>query len=221
MNIYLCSTMKLIVQKICTSHPGALGFVTVAATTLHLFLNVIVLPRAKDATSFQFSVVTLAELAFYLFIYALLISTAVLLSHNKLLLFVCYLAAFATTYASCFVAAAVKNDRLIFPSGSHREIAGIYQRQDMDFDVNNRTPHLVLLDEQCHPPNGCECWILIDPDHRSAVENDLGGWRQPTASIFPPDMLPISFAIVNVRVLDSSAYSVLGCTMDLRRWIPT
>jgi hypothetical protein len=220
MSVRLNDTRKVIVRKILPAHSVALGFVTAAATALHLLLNVVVSPRVKDATSLQFNIIGTLELAFFLFIYALLIAGVVLLLRRKLFLSVCYLTACATTYASCFVAAALKDDRLTFPSGSHREIASIYHRQEANFDGNNRTPRLVFLDQQCHPPNGCECWVVIDPDRRSTVENDVGGWRRPTAAMFPSDTLPVHFAMVNIRVLDSSAYSVLGCDMYVRPWIP-
>jgi hypothetical protein len=198
-------------RKIFPSHAVTLGFVTAAATALHMFVSVIVQPRTTDSRTLQFEIVASLELAYFLFIYALFIVSVVLLLRRKLFLSVCYLAACAATYTSGFAVASLKDNRMVFPSRSHREIADIYHRQEVDFDANNRTPHRVFLDEQCHPPGGCGCWVLIDPDHRSGVENDLGGWRRPTSPMLPLDLLPVRFALVHVRALDSSAYSVLGC----------
>jgi hypothetical protein len=208
--------MKLTMRKIFPSHPVTLGFVTAAAIALHMFVSVIVEPRTKYSWTLQFKVVAYLDLAFVLFLYGLLIAVVVLLLRRKLFLSMCYLAACAATYGSGFVVASLNDNRLVFPSRSHREIADIYQRRDVDFDAANRTPHLVFLDDQCHPPNGCECYVLMDPDHRSGVENDLGGWRRPTSPILPLDVLPVRFAIVHVRALDASAYSVLGCGMGVQ-----
>jgi hypothetical protein len=208
--------MKLTMRKIFPSHPVTLGFVTAAAIVLNLFVSVIVEPRFKDASSLQAKLITQFEIAFALFFYGLLIAVVVMLLRRKLFLSMCYLAAFAATYASCFAVASLNDDRLVFPSRSHREIADIYNRREVDFDATNRTPHRVFLDEQCHPPNGCGCWVLMDPDHRSGVENDLGGWRRPTSPMLPLDLLPVRFAIVHVSALDSSAYSVLGCGISVQ-----
>jgi hypothetical protein len=203
--------MKLGMRKIFPSHPVMLAFVTAAAILSNLVVSVIVSPRFKDALSVQAKLITQFEIAFALFFYGLLIVVVVLLLRRKLFLSICYLAAFAATYASCLAVASLNDSRMVFPSRSHREIANIYQRRDVDFDATNRTPHLVYLNEQCHPPNGCECYVLMDPDHRSGVESDIGGWRRPTSPILPLDLLPVRFAIVHVSALDSSAYSVLGC----------
>jgi hypothetical protein len=201
-------------RKIFPSHPVTLGFVTAAAVALHMFVSVIVSPRVKYSWTLQFKIVGFLELAFLLFLCGLLITGIVLLLRRKLFLSMCYLAACAASYASDFAVASLKDNRLVFPSRSHREIADIYHRQDVDFDATNRTPHLVFLDEQCHPPSGCRCYVLMDPDHRSGVENELGGWRRPTIPIFP-NTLPVRFEIVHVRALDSSAYSVLGCGIGI------
>ncbi|MBI3700100.1 MAG: hypothetical protein HY242_06570 [Afipia sp.] len=206
--------MNLTGQKIFPSHAATLGFVTAAAIVVDMFVSVVVEPRFKDARSLQFEIVAALELAFGLFIYALFIAGVVLLLRRKIFLSSCYLAAFAATYVSGFAVASLKDNRLVFPSRSHREIADIYQRQQANFDESNRMPRLVFLDEQCHPPNGCGCWVLMDPEHRSGVETELGGWRRPTISIFPQNLLPVRFALVHVRALDSSAYSVLGCGID-------
>ena len=206
--------MKLSMRKILPSHPVTLGFVTAAAIALNLVVSVIVSPRFKDALSLENRLITQFEIAFALFFYGLLVAVVVLLLRRKLFLSMCYLAAFAATYASCFAVASLNDDRLVFPSRSHREIANIYQRREADFDATNRTPHRVFLDEQCHPPGGCGCWVLIDPDHRSGVENDVGGWRRPTSPMLPLNLLPVRFALVHVRALDASAYSVLGCGID-------
>jgi hypothetical protein len=208
--------MKLNMRRIFPSHAVTLGFVTAAVIALHMFASVIVSPHFKDALSLEHSVILYVQLVFGLFIYASLIAGVVLLLRRKLFLSVCYLAACAATYASGFVVASLKDNRLVFPSRSHREIADIYHRQEVDFDATNRTPHLVFLDEQCHPPNGCGCYVLMDPDHRSGVESELGGWRRPTIPIFPPDTLPVRFEIVHVKALGASAYSVLGCGIGVQ-----
>jgi hypothetical protein len=211
---------KLTIRNTLSSHSTLLGIITAAAVALYLFVEVIAEPRVRDATSLESSIIEITKLSYVLFMYLLFIAGVVLLLRRKPFLSVCYLAASAAAYASCFAAAALKDDRWTFPFGAHREIASIYREHDVDFDKNNSTPHLMSLDQQCHPPSSCECWVLIDPGHRSGIENDLGGWRRPAAPIFLTDTLSLHFGIVNVRVLDSSAYSVLGCGMDIRGWLP-
>jgi hypothetical protein len=207
-----------LLRKISASHSIVLAIVIVAATALDIFLEVLAGPRVKDSTSPLFSVIAATELFYVLFAYSLLIVGVVLLLRRKLFMSVCYLAAGALGYMSFYAVAALKGDRLTFPAGAHREIAAIYERRDVDFEINNASPHLVSLGEQCHPPDGCGCWVLIDPGHTTGVENDRGGWRRPTASIFITERLPMPFAIANVRVLDSAAYSVLGCNLDFFAW---
>lgn len=202
-------------RKILPSHAVTLGFVTAAVIILNLFVSVVVSPHFKDGLSLEHRVIVRIQIAFALFIYASLIAGVVLLLRRKLFLSVCYLVACAATYASGFAVASLNDSRLVFPSRSHREIADIYRGQGVDSDATNRTPHLVYLNEQCHPPNGCECYVLMDPDHRSGVENELGGWRRPTIPIFP-NTLPVRFEIVHVRALDSSAYSILGCGIGVQ-----
>jgi hypothetical protein len=181
-------------------------------------LEVFAGPRVNDSTSPLFSVIAAIELFYVLFTYLLLIVGAVLLLRRKLFLAVCYLAAGTVGYMSFYAVAVLKDDRLILPGGAHRGIAAIYERRDVDFGIRNPSPHLISLGEQCHPPGGCGCWVLIDPGHTGGVEDDRSGWRRPTASIFLPVPIPDRFAIVNVGVLDSSAYSVLGCNMDYFAW---
>jgi hypothetical protein len=208
-------------RKILSSHSIVLGFVTLAAVTIHVLVNVVFLPRARDAMSLQFGILAFAEIAFFLFVYLLFISGIFLLLRRRLFFSACYLLAGAVTYASCFAAAALKDDRWTFPSRSHREIVGIYHEKSAYFDMDRSRPHLISLGQQCHPPNNCECWILIDVGHSSEIERDVGGWRGPTAPIFLADTTTVRLSIVNVEVLDSSAYSILGCEVDNRGWMPT
>ncbi len=207
-----------LLRKIRASHSTVLAIVIVAATALDIFVEVFAEPRVKDSTSALFSVIGVIQLFYVLFTYSLLMAGVVLLLRRKLFLSVCYLAAGAVGYMSFYAVAALKDDRLIFPAGAHREIAAIYERRDVDFEIERSSPHPVSLGEQCHPPSGCGCWVLIDSGHTSGVEDDRSGWRRPTASIFLPVTIPDRFAIVNVRVLDSSAYSVLRCNMDYFAW---
>ena len=74
----------------------------------------------------------------------------------------------------------------------------------------------VSLDDRCHPPTECQCWIVFDPAHRSGIAQDIGGWHRPKTTkqfmyAFSPGPY---FAIVDVKRLDAKAYSVLGCPVD-------
>lgn len=127
-------------RKILASHSTVLAIVIVVATALDIFLEVFAGPRVNDSTSPLFSVIAAIELFYVLFTYLLLIVGAVLLLRRKLFLSVCYLAAGTVGYMSFYAVAALKDDRLIFPAGAHREIAAIYQQRDVDFEINNSSP---------------------------------------------------------------------------------
>jgi hypothetical protein len=213
--------MELVMRRFFSSHVVLLGIVTAAVVGLDIFFDVVVDPRLEERAGLLYEILAFFELAYALFLCSLLIMGVVLLLRRKLFLSVCYLVAGVVAYeSSYYIEGALKDDRVIFPSASHREIAAIYRQQDVDFDLTNPKPHLVSLDDRCHPPGGCGCWVLIDPGHSSGVENDLGGWHQPTAKIFPQGELPVLFEFVNVRVLDSSAYSVLACGIDFPSFRP-
>jgi hypothetical protein len=115
---------------------------------------------------------------------------------------------------------AIAFDPFSYKVGPHSDIAEIYNQRRSEFNpstpqVVNSSPRLFALSEQCRPPNGCGCWLLLDPQHTSDVERALGqGWHRPTASIFPQDEQPPAFTIVYVRQIDPNAYAVLGCSLD-------
>jgi len=97
------------------------------------------------------------------------------------------------------------------------DIAEIYNQRRSEFtpQVVNTSPRLFALGEECRPPSGCACWLLLDPQHASDVERELGqGWHRPVASVFPQDEQPPAFTIVYVRQIDPNAYAVLGCSLD-------
>jgi len=119
------------------------------------------------------------------------------------------------------------DENFSYRSGPHTEIAEIYQqRKAEEFDpstarVVNTSPRLVDLEEQCHPPTWCRCWILLDPLHRSNIERELKGGN-PLKATFPSDsgepvtlfateMVREGFGDVSVRRIDAIAYSVLAC----------
>jgi hypothetical protein len=116
---------------------------------------------------------------------------------------------------------AIGYDPFTYKVGPHSDIAEIYNQRRSEFNpstpqVVNSSPRMFALGDQCRPPSGCGCWLLLDPQHTSDVERELGrGWHRPTAfSIFPQDEQPPAFTIVYVRQIDPNAYAVLGCSLD-------
>jgi hypothetical protein len=112
--------------------------------------------------------------------------------------------------------------------GPHENIAKIYeQRRAEEFDpstarVVNTSPRLVDLEQQCNPRSWCNCWIALDPLHKSDIDRELGrGFHRPQATfpsdrgepvtLFPADVSNAGFGLVEVRRIDSIAYSVLSC----------
>ncbi len=116
-------------------------------------------------------------------------------------------------YVSQIASLALSGDDFLFTAASHRENAKIYAEQRSGFAVDKE--QFFDLAEACHPPGTCKCWLLFDPNHASGAEADVGRWHPPRSGFFPEDA---GFSIVDVRKIDQSTYSVIGCSMDLRGW---
>ena len=136
-------------------------------------------------------------------------TSIVLLFKRNFLNAICLIVVVCSVYFPVYALNAIRGDRTRFTDGPHREIADIYhERRPAFVSPGSR---LVPLDNQCHPPNWCTCWVLWDPSHTSGAEQDLGRWHRPKSSAFPTDAFPIEFELVDVRRLDPDAYSVLAC----------
>jgi len=204
--------MTFAFRKWIILHPTNIIAVAIVCSSIYIVTDGIVSPQVKDASSTTFQVLRLVDVFYVLFIFVVLIGTLISLVRRKWYAAACYFLATCTAYVSMIGTAALNDDRFMFAIWSHREIAGIYnQRRSQLSAFTTRGIHLAALEKQCHPPSGCECWILWDPARASGAEKEIGGWHRPTASIFPQDS---GFAIVNVRRLDADAYSVLSCGVD-------
>jgi len=202
-------------------YPTNLVSISVIAGVLFIVTDGVLSSHVKDASGVLFKAPRVAGVCFILFFVASLVGTAVSLIRRNWVSSLCYFAAACIAQASSYAALAVKGDRFTFTAGSHRDIADIYDQRRADLDAAAlQAPRLVALDEQCHPPAGCQCWILMDPARASGAEKESAGWHRPTAPVFPTDTLPRHFAIVNVRRIDANAYSVLGCSADWSAWVP-
>jgi hypothetical protein len=132
-----------------------------------------------------------------------------LLFQRKILSATCLIGVAYSVLLPTYAVDAIRGDRTHFTDGPHREIAAIYHQRHSDFVSPG--PRLVPLDNRCHPPNWCTCWVFWDPARTGEVEKDLGRWHEPKSSAFPTGTLPIEFELVDVRRLDADAYSVLAC----------
>ena len=131
------------------------------------------------------------------------------LFRRKFLNAICLIGVAYSIHVPTYALDAIRGDRTRFTDGPHREIADIYHQRHADFVSPG--PRLVPLDDQCHPPNWCTCWVLWDPSRTWGADNDLGRWHEPKSSAFPTGTLPIEFELVDLRRLDADAYSVLAC----------
>jgi hypothetical protein len=202
--------------------PGAWtsGLIILFAVTLNLLsilAKVDIEPHVHDGTSwiaealdhifgFQALLFFVSPIAFLLFIF-----------QRYWLAALAWFSAFWMTFASQFVVSDLLDDRHVFPTRSHREIADIFGQRSFEFRLDDPRPHLVNLHDRCHPPQDCECLVLVDPSRTSSAEKEIGGgwlgngWHRPTISAFLSDDGDVIFALVNVQRLGSGAYSVMGC----------
>jgi hypothetical protein len=131
----------------------------------------------------------------------------------------CYLATGCMMYVPLYALEWLKGDRFTFTSGPHSEIADIYVRRQSEFTSQaDLGPRLVALNNQCNLPYDCQCWIALDPGHTSGVEQDIGGWHRPRASLVASDNWAEPFAIIDVKRLDADTYSVLSCYGAWNSW---
>jgi hypothetical protein len=201
------------------SHPINIIVLTIAASALFIVADGLVSPRSKPATSALLVTIVWAKIVYWtLFLDGAFFCSVIFLLLQKWRAALCYFAAGCIAYASNQAALAVQGDRFAFPGGAHREIAAIYDQRGSELELDNPIPHLVDLDERCHPwgVQSCECWILVDSEDMSGAKQDLGGWHRPKAPILTKKTY---FAIVNVRRLDARAFSILSCNDDLRSWL--
>jgi hypothetical protein len=159
-----------------------------------------------------------------------LIAAVVFLFKARFVLALSYLALPASVFVASHISCVLKGCPLAFPEQAHDEIAEIYRQRRpttglsreavtrytlQKFDIG-LVPGLVALGAECHPPSGCECWIAWDPALDRGIDKDVDrDWHAPRSALFRPSR-PEYFAIVHVRRIDADAYSVIGCTMDMR-----
>jgi len=200
------------------SFPGA-RLIAAAAIggSLFIYLYGFVLPSMKDATKVTFQMVCLFLACYALFFLVALVSTAVSLFVGRWIVALYCFVASCIGIMSIYGSLALKGG-LMAAAAPHREIAEIYNRRRPELTSRGPMPRLVDLDDQCGPPAGCECWLLLDLDHFGGVEKDIGGWHRPIASVFLTNSAAEHFAIVNVKRIDPDAYSVLGCEWDPAAW---
>lgn len=80
------------------------------------------------------------------------------LFRRKFLNAICLIGVAYSIHVPTYALDAIRGDRTRFTDGPHREIADIYHQRHADFVSPG--PRLVPLDDQCHPPNWCTCWVL-------------------------------------------------------------
>jgi hypothetical protein len=187
------------------SYPANVIAIAIVFSGIYIVTEGIISPRVKDGVSVLFTVLRLIEVCYLLSIFVVIIGTVMSLIRRKWYSAVCYFAATCIAYVATTGTAALQGDRFVFPDWSHRETADIYSQRGLGAAASQEM-QLIALDEQCHPPRDCECWILLDAAHTSWRQR----WHRPRASIF----VDSGFAIVHVRRLNADAYSVLSCAID-------
>ncbi len=183
-------------------------------SAIYIVVNGIISPYVKDAMSPLARALAFVSAAYTICFISLIIASAVCLLRRRWIPSLCYFMAGLLTPASMYASLAIKGDRFTFTAGPHREIADIYHQRRSELERNVSDPGLIDIDDQCHPPNGCGCWIVVDLRHTSGVEREIGRWHRPSAAIFSMNTSPGPFEIVDVMQINNRAYSVLGCEAD-------
>jgi hypothetical protein len=132
-------------------------------------------------------------------------TSIVLLFKRNFLNAICLIGIVCSSLLYDYALLAIRGDRYSLTDGPHREIADIYRQRHADFVTPG--PHLTPLENQCHPPDSCTCWVLWDPREGSEIEQDMGPWHKPKFYKF----LFIEHALIDVARIDPDAYSVLTC----------
>jgi hypothetical protein len=160
-------------------------------------------------------------LVYALFFAAALVAGFIFLLMGRFFAALCYIVTGCMMYEPFHALEWLKGDRRFVTSGPHGKIVDIYNRRRSEFTSGaDSGPRLVALNDQCGPPKECLCWIVLDPRHTSGIEQDIGGWHQPKASIVSSDDWAEPFAIVDVRRINADAYSLLSCYIDWSAWKP-
>jgi hypothetical protein len=198
------------------SHFRHMGIILISILLSAVFITAdgIILPHVKYGASPLFETLQFVSFACLAALMSGLVWSAACLLRRRWSSSLCYFVAALLAPASMYASLALKGDRFTFTNGPHREIAEIYNGRRSEFARMGPSPNLIDIGNQCHPPNGCGCWIVVDPMHASGIDEEIRGWHRPNASIFPMYTYPRNFEIVNVRRLDGDAYSVLGCEAD-------
>jgi hypothetical protein len=197
--------VKQVLRRLLVAYPANVIALSIVSGALFIITDGIISPRVKDATSLTFKALGGIEVLCFLIFFVIFAWGIVRLVMRSWLSVPYHLLATCIAIGSLYASAFVKGDRFTFTAGAHDEIASIYNRNLAEFSRQNTGPRLISLDEQCHPPNGCECWIVVDPDHTSGVENEVHGWHRPAASIFSMETFSRHFEIVDVRQINPGA----------------
>jgi hypothetical protein len=205
-------------RKVLFSYPVNVATITFIWAVLFAIIHSLlkVEPRFSTSLTFQF-VLAIESISSVLFVFAIIAALVLFLRRNWMATGY-YVFAACLLYASFVTSTWIRGDRFVFEAGPHQEIAKIYETSQLRME--DGPPRLIFLDEECHPPGGCYCWVLIDPSHGSGADADVGYWHDPKSSIFITKNGQMFFNIVNLRSINSTAYSVLGCTDDQRGFLP-
>jgi len=179
-------------------------------------------PREKYAFSLASEALALFDLVHVLLLYTLAIGAMYLLFRRKFFAALPLIFGACALYIASYAAAGLRGDRFVFTAVVHRQIVDIYNNRPTEFQVAGQTPYLFSLGDRCDPPapDVCGCWVLVDRSHSNETKREIGGWHRPAAIIFSHISIPINLAIVDVKAINADAYSILGCSMDLRSLIP-
>jgi hypothetical protein len=195
-------------------HPTNVVLFAACWGILSVLLGGLVAPHIKDRTSVGLEIITWVQIVTNFLLLASLPGVIIFLLLRKWRAALSYFVSGCIAYSSIEATLMLKGDRFAFTSGPHREITEIYNLRKPEFDLIHSGARLVGLNRQCHPPDSCECWLVIDPSQSSGVVADVGRWHPPKARIFIDEdaLPPFHFAMIDVRQINATAYSVLGCT---------
>jgi hypothetical protein len=213
-------TMLAMLKALVRTYPATVPIGALAWSIMFALVDGLIAPQEIYAFSLGSVSIAILALVHALLFWILLIGAIFLVAKRKVLPALSFVCAAGFLYCASYAAAGLSGDRFVFTAQAHRRVADIYKNHRAEFQTVGPAAHLFNLHDQCDLPEACICAILIDASHSLQIRSEIGGWHRPAPSAIPQNAAQINFAILDLRAINSEAYSILACSTDLRSVLP-